>query len=257
VTLTSHYNLKICVVVVYRRPQLPMVTFLPLLDNYLSRIPHQTMPTVVLGDFNDDVSTVSSSQLLRMMSSKGFSQLVKVPTTDSGSSLDHIYYTGTTTNVFIDVVDTYYSDHDATYISVPATPPMDSSALSTSSVFPFTPLPLPEWSTPWSQLIAAINIQVHCWSVILSDFNDDLHRSSSCPQNVSHTLWKPPLLIQVLYSITSTATAPAPTSLLVSWMSTILIWCYCCFSTCVISLLFGPITRFPWRMCRLHDPFTG
>lgn len=91
VTLISHYNLKICVVVVYQRPQLPMETFLPLLDNYLSRIPHQTMPTIVLGDFNDDVSTASSSQLLRMMSSKGFSQLVKVPTTDSGSSLDHIY----------------------------------------------------------------------------------------------------------------------------------------------------------------------
>lgn len=121
-----------------------METFLPLLDNYLSRIPHQTMPTIVLGDFNDDVSTASSSQLLRMMSSKGFSQLVKVPTTDSGSSIDHIYYTGTTTNVFTDVVDTYYSDHDATYISVPATPPMDSSMLSTSSVFPSTPLPPPE-----------------------------------------------------------------------------------------------------------------
>lgn len=52
--------------------------------------------------------------------------------------------TGTTTNVFIDVVDTCYSDHDATYISVPATPPMDSSMLSTSSVFPSTPLPPPE-----------------------------------------------------------------------------------------------------------------
>jgi len=97
----------------------------------------QTMPTVVLGDFNDDVSTASSSHLLRMMSSKGFSQLVKVPTTDSGSLLDHIYYTGTTTNVFIDVVDTYYSDHVAAYISIPATPPMDSSMLFTSSVCSF------------------------------------------------------------------------------------------------------------------------
>ena len=46
VTLTSHCNLKICVVAVYRHPQLPMATFLPLLDNYLSRIPHQTMPTL-------------------------------------------------------------------------------------------------------------------------------------------------------------------------------------------------------------------
>ena len=67
------------------------------------------------------LSTASSSRLLRLMSSKGFSQLVKVPTTDSGCLRDHIYYSGTTTNVFIDVVDTYYSDHDATYISLPAT----------------------------------------------------------------------------------------------------------------------------------------
>ena len=49
---------------------------------------------------------------------------MKVPTADSGSLLDHIYYTGTTTDVFIDVVDSYYSDHDATYISIPATPSM-------------------------------------------------------------------------------------------------------------------------------------
>ena len=52
VILTPRPNLRICVVTVYRRPQLPMATFLPLLDSYLSRIPHQTMPTVVLGDFN-------------------------------------------------------------------------------------------------------------------------------------------------------------------------------------------------------------
>ena len=53
------------------------------------------------------------------MSSKGFSQLVEVPTTDSGSLLDHIYYNGSAASTSVDVVDTYYTDHDATYVSLP------------------------------------------------------------------------------------------------------------------------------------------
>ena len=52
------------------------------------------------------------------MSSKGFSQLVKVPTTDSGSLLDHIYYDSSSTNTFVDVVYVYHSDHDATIASL-------------------------------------------------------------------------------------------------------------------------------------------
>ena len=46
-------------------------------------------------------------------------QLVQVPTTYSGSLLDHIYYNSIAENTFVDIVNTYYSDHDATYLSVP------------------------------------------------------------------------------------------------------------------------------------------
>ena len=52
--------------------------------------------------------------MLQLMSSRRFSQLVQVPTTDSGSLLDHIYYNGAVNDALIDVVDTYYSDHDVT-----------------------------------------------------------------------------------------------------------------------------------------------
>ena len=120
ITITTHSNHRMYVVAVYRRPQLPLSTFLPLLDDYLSRISHQEIPTVVLGDFNEDLlSTACSSRVVTLMTSKGFSQLVKLPTTDSGSLLDHIYYNPTATSTFVDVVDTYYSDHDATYVSLP------------------------------------------------------------------------------------------------------------------------------------------
>ena len=120
IVATTHSSLRVCIVAVYQCPQLPLATFLPLLDDYLSRLPHQGMLTVVLGDFNEDLlPTGSSSRLLRLVSSKGFSQLVKVPTTDSCSLLDHIYYNGTAAGTFVDVVDTYYSDHDATFVSLP------------------------------------------------------------------------------------------------------------------------------------------
>ena len=118
-TQTGH---RICVVAVYRRPQLPLGTFLPLLNEYLSNLPHQAhqgMPTVILGDFNENLlPSTSSSRLLQFMSSLGYTQLVAEPTTDSGSLLDHIYYNRSYQG-FVDVVDTYYSDHDACFLSLP------------------------------------------------------------------------------------------------------------------------------------------
>ena len=45
--------------------------------------------------------------------------MVQVPTTDSGSLLDHIYCnTDGVDAYYIDVIDAYYSDHDATYLSL-------------------------------------------------------------------------------------------------------------------------------------------
>ena len=117
ITVTSIYSgRRMCILTVYRRPQQLLTTFLSLMDEFLSNLP-QIMPTIILGDFNDDLlSTSTSSTLLQLMSSKGFSQLVQVPTTDSGSLLDHIYCNSVDVDVYAEVVDTYYSDHDATFI---------------------------------------------------------------------------------------------------------------------------------------------
>lgn len=115
--ISTQSGRKISISAVYKCPQQQLAAFLTLFDNYLADLPQST-PTIVLGDFNEDLlSRSSSSRLLQLMSSRGFSQLVQGPTTDSGSMLDHIYYSGSTDNTFVDVVDTYYSDHDATYLS--------------------------------------------------------------------------------------------------------------------------------------------
>ena len=104
---------RMCIIAVYRRPQL--ATFLSLGD-YLANLP-QIVPTIIVDDFNEDSSRSNSSRLLQLMTSRGFSQLVQVPTTDSGSLLDHIYFNGIIENSFVDVIDTYYLDHDATCLS--------------------------------------------------------------------------------------------------------------------------------------------
>ena len=110
---------QLCIVAVYRRPQLPLSTFIPLFSDYLGLLPHSAIPTIILGDFNDNQLSLSpTSALSKYMTSLGFSQLVTMPTTDQGSLLDHIYYNQSNA-ALVDVVDTYYSDHSACFISIP------------------------------------------------------------------------------------------------------------------------------------------
>ena len=120
IIVSTHTHHQMCIVAVYRRPQLLFSNFLSLLDDYFSNLPHQAIPTVILGDFNENLlSPTSFSRLPRFMTSLGFTQLVTstVATTDSGSLLDHIYCNQSGTG--LDVVDTYYSDHDACFLSLP------------------------------------------------------------------------------------------------------------------------------------------
>ena len=112
--LVNHQQL--CIVAVYRRPQLSLSRFLTLFKDYLYHLPHSTIPTIILGDFNENLL---SSLLSSYMLSVGFSQLVTVPTTNQGSLLDHIYYNRSNADA-VDVVDTYYSDHSACFVSLPS-----------------------------------------------------------------------------------------------------------------------------------------
>ena len=102
---STHSGCRMCILAVYRRPQQPLAAFLSLFVNYLAILPNM-IPTIIIGDFNEDLlSKSTSSRLLQLMSSRGFSQLVQVPTTDSGSLLDHIYFNGVIDDTFMDVID--------------------------------------------------------------------------------------------------------------------------------------------------------
>ena len=67
---------------------------------------------IFVGDFNEDLlSDGVDRSVFNCLGNCGFKQHVKKATTDYGSLLDHVY-TRRCRNVGVDVVDTYYSDHD-------------------------------------------------------------------------------------------------------------------------------------------------
>ena len=73
--------------------------------------------TFVIGDFNFDIIEDPHHKILTVMKKFGFVQQVRNPTRDSGSLLDHVYV-NRNEYIQINVVDTYFSDHDTVYISV-------------------------------------------------------------------------------------------------------------------------------------------
>ena len=68
-------------------------------------------PTCIVGDFNEDISIACKRHCCSMLALKGFKQMVKRPTTDSGALIDHVYVSQEMT-VTTDVTDCYYTDHD-------------------------------------------------------------------------------------------------------------------------------------------------
>ena len=53
------------------------------------------------------------------MSNNGYDQLMDSPTTDRGTSIDHIYCNSNPGNIVTDIADCYYSDHDTLLCTIP------------------------------------------------------------------------------------------------------------------------------------------
>ena len=116
IQLPNSHSLQIAVV--YRSPSVAQATLTTLLTRLLTCMTICTVPCVILGDFNEDVSHCQNSAILSLMSSFSFKQIVPCPTTPQGTLIDHVYFRNTTGH-FISVQDTYYSDHDTVYCSIP------------------------------------------------------------------------------------------------------------------------------------------
>ena len=112
---------RLQITLVYRSPSVSTDNVLSLMSGILSQITVRDIPSSVLGDFNEDLLTIPDSRLLHLMSHYGFSQLVQTPTTDRGTLVDHVYYNRPSNHIRVQVQDTYYSDHDTVYCSLPLT----------------------------------------------------------------------------------------------------------------------------------------
>ena len=108
------------IAVMYRSPSAPQTTLVTLLTRLLRYMTACTIPCIILGDFNHDLLYHENTAILRLMSSFSFKQLVQYPTTPQATIIDHVYYRHTSKNtIFTQVQDTYYSDHDTVYCSIP------------------------------------------------------------------------------------------------------------------------------------------
>ena len=129
-TFTSHgieglttrlcvHNTDIQIALLYRPPSIPTANFVNVLNTIVANLScNNNLLTIVLGDFNEDLlSHNRQSHILDAMTSSGYIQLVQSPTTDRGTLIDHVYYNRPVNDVVVQLLDTYYSDHDTVYCS--------------------------------------------------------------------------------------------------------------------------------------------
>ena len=106
------------IALLYRPPSVPIATFVTMLTTLVTRMSMYSLRTIILGDFNEDLSDTIQSRILNVMSNHGYTQLVQSPTTDRGTLIDHVYCNIPSDDTVVQVQDTYYSDHDTVYCSV-------------------------------------------------------------------------------------------------------------------------------------------
>ena len=106
---------RLHLVLLYRSPVVQLQTLVDFLSGLLNIVAVSGIPSIVLGDFNDNILSGHQSRVVSLMSRYGYSQLVQSPTTAQGTLIDHVYYRGPSNSISVHVQDTYYSDHDTVY----------------------------------------------------------------------------------------------------------------------------------------------
>ena len=102
--------MQMIVISVYRPPSTPIDVFINGMLEIIAQF--QNVPICVVGDLNEDVSITSSTHCCTIFRLQGLKQMIKKPTHDSGTIIDHVYVSHTPITIQKDVTDCYYSDHD-------------------------------------------------------------------------------------------------------------------------------------------------
>ena len=102
--------MEIIVISVYRPPSAPIDVFINGMLEVIAQF--QNVPICVVGDLNEGVSITSNTHRCTMFKLQGLQQMIKKPTHDSGTIIDHVYVSQTLNTIQTDVTDCYYRDHD-------------------------------------------------------------------------------------------------------------------------------------------------
>ncbi len=103
---------------IFRLPLVSLNYLLSIVSHIVSATSNTVQPIIVLGDFNEDISSIHNSPLVALMRNNCFTQHVKYPTTDRGTIIDLVFVKNISLPITIDVKDTYYSDHDIVFLSI-------------------------------------------------------------------------------------------------------------------------------------------
>ena len=95
--------MQIIVISVYRTPSTPLDVFINGILEVIAQF--QNVPICVVGDLNEDVSITSNTCCCTMLKLHGLQQMIKKPTHDSGTIIDHVYVSHTLNTVQTDVTD--------------------------------------------------------------------------------------------------------------------------------------------------------
>ena len=102
--------MQIIVISVYRPPSTPIDVFINGMLEVIAQF--RNIPICVVGDLNEDVSITSNTCCCTMFKLQGLQQMIKKPTHDSGTIIDHVYISHTLNTLQTDVTDCYYSDYN-------------------------------------------------------------------------------------------------------------------------------------------------
>ncbi|XP_052393335.1 uncharacterized protein LOC127941915 isoform X1 [Carassius gibelio] len=108
-------HLSLNAALLYRPNSYPLNLFQQNMLHVFDELEKQSGKKVIMGDFNEDILT--SSTIGTLMELHGYSQHVQHPTTEKGTLIDHVYVKDAE-NFSVEIVQTYYSYHQAVLISL-------------------------------------------------------------------------------------------------------------------------------------------
>ena len=110
---TAHFH----IIFLYLSSNCKKAEVISLLDMWIQK----DTPTAIIGDINENLVKLKKITFSRQMASRGFEQLIKEPTCETGSLIDHVYVNNAmkTQGISTKIDGAYYSDHDIVSLWIP------------------------------------------------------------------------------------------------------------------------------------------